>query len=183
MNAYGKEILPKLYQPTEKKYYLNSTQSYMAASVAKQESAIKNEIDNLNSDIETSIKNFNKQLDALRVSFGTKFIAINNEPLNFVDVETFDTLTKALKTSLENSEANVQELFSNCKEKIEEINTWLNDLQTNYNIYNEYVRQYNNCINSENEEIKAKASTYNTLLSEFSKLPGTPLDYGEWIKE
>lgn len=183
MNTYGKDNLPKLDQPTDKKYYFNSTQTYKAADVTPTETTVKNEFNTLKSDIETALTNFNKHLEQLESSFGTKFIAINNQPLGFVDIEAFNTLTKTITTSLESSEENINTFFSTCQTKTEEINNWLKELNTNYNILKQYEKLYYHCVNSDNEEYQAQASTYRNLMSEYEQLPGDPLNYGDWIKE
>ena len=183
MNKYGKENLPKLDQPTNKKYYSSSALNYLAADISTAETSLKNELSILKSDIEDAIASFNKQLETLEKEFGTNFIAINNKPLGFVDTETFTTLTKTLSTTIENNEEETASFFASCKLKIEEINTWLTELSTNCDIVNQYEKQYQRYINSSEEEYQAKASTYLSLLNEYERLPEEPSTYGDWIKE
>lgn len=183
MNAYGKESLPKLEQPTGKKYYYAQASKFKALETTSQESAIKAEFNTLKSDIETAIINFNKQLQAMETSFGIDFIAVNEQPLGFVDVESFDTLTNTLTKSLETTETDLNSFFNSCKQKTDDINYWLTQLVTNYSNYTALERNYQKCLNSNNEDIQAKAASYQSQLSDYQQLPAEPLSYGDWIKE
>ncbi len=183
MNVYGKENLPKLDQPTGKKYYYAQAESFKAIDTSSVESAVKTEFNTLKSDIETAILNFNKRIQIMEQSFGVEFIAINEQPLGFVDMETFDTLTKTLTKTQDINETDIENFFDSCKRKTEDINYWLKQLSMNYSNHTALERNYQKCINSDNEEIKAKASAYQAQLSDYQQLPAEPLSYGDWIKE
>ena len=183
MNVYGKENLPKLSKPSGKKYYYSTSKNLNAIDTSTIELNVKNELSILKSDIETAITNFNKQLQLMETAFGTKFIAINKQPLGFVDSEAFNTLTKSLVTTTENSEEISVDFFKTCQEKTEEINNWLKELKMNHDILMQYERQYMRCINSNNEECQSQAATYKSLMNEFQRLPGEPFSYGDWIQE
>ena len=183
MNSYSKESLPRLDEPTGKKYYYAQANSFKAIDTSAAESAIKAEFNTLKSDIETAIINFNKQLETMEKSFGTDFMSINEQPLGFVDIESFNTLTNTLTKSLETEETDINSFFNSCKQKTNDINYWLQQLATNYSNYTALERNYKNCLNSDLEDVKAKASSYQSQLSDYQSLPAEPLSYGDWIKE
>ncbi len=180
MEVYSKGSTPKLNRPGEN-YYCEGATSYKAAEISGVESSVNEALNSLKAEIEQNVPNFDKLIEDLDDQFGAKFIQLNDQKLGFVDVEAFNTLSKGLTTSMEKSESNTKAFFATCTNEINNINSWLSELESNAAKYNDAARRYHAETTGlfQNE---AKAAAAKAEMDKYKKLPNDPMSYGDWIK-
>ncbi len=181
MEIYSKGATPRLEAPSGNCYYEGAS-AFKAADISGVESSVKEALNQLKAEVESSVPNFNKLLEDIDTNFGVKFIKLNDQKLGFVDVEAFNTLSKDLTKSMETSVSDTESFFSTCSSQISAINSWLSELESNAAKYNDAAKRYHDETTGlfQNE---AKAAAAKAEMDKYTKLSGDPMSHGDWIKE
>ncbi len=182
MDIYSKSSTPKLNSPGNNYYYDGAT-SYKAADIGTVQSSVESELKTMEADFSTSITNFKKKVEDLDVSFGEKFITINQKKLGFVDVEAFTSLLDKLKSSIDTSISDTNSFFSTCSSEISTINQWLSTLESNASSYHAAESSYQRYSGKTDSDSISQASHYQSIMNQYQKLSGDPTNHGEWIRE
>ena len=149
LKSYSKDNTPKLNNAPVGNYYYKNALAYKPVSTEEIGTIVISTLNKLLKELKTDLDSFNKLIEDMSDSFGTKFISINGKELGIVDKDSFKKLANDLSDSLADSVESSEQFFKICNTEIESITKWLVELQRNYNAFKLAQDRYNNFDNSE----------------------------------